>query len=271
MSRSELYGGMPDETPRTHDPDAHAAHTRHPRRGLRRGLGLLAGLIVLAMVGVLAYDFATNYFALNGVWYGPLRMHVGSANVSLEAYMDISTYLNGSLSGRGKICSTNPLGGGTTSVDLKVAGNRSADKVTISFTVSSATIGVPLLNIAMGPKLDLHGGYTTSPSNTRVFGIHVNGAATKVTLSGGTSAFPVELDMKRGVEAQFASACASLATYAGRRYRVEQTYCEPRPDPMIPILVGSAGKRAMEVAARLADVWMWSGPFEERFKPLCEQ
>ena len=27
----------------------------------------------------------------------------------------------------------------------------------------------------------------------------------------------------------------------------------------------------MEVAARLADAWTWSGRFEERFKPLCEQ
>jgi luciferase-like monooxygenase len=64
---------------------------------------------------------------------------------------------------------------------------------------------------------------------------------------------------------------ASPATYAGRHYRVDQAYCEPRPDPRIPILVGSAGKRAMEVAARLADAWTWSGAFEERFKPLCEQ
>ena len=61
------------------------------------------------------------------------------------------------------------------------------------------------------------------------------------------------------------------ATYAGRHYRVEQAHCEPRPDPMIPIMVGSGGKRTMEVAARLADAWTWSGPFEERFKPLCEQ
>jgi alkanesulfonate monooxygenase SsuD/methylene tetrahydromethanopterin reductase-like flavin-dependent oxidoreductase (luciferase family) len=63
----------------------------------------------------------------------------------------------------------------------------------------------------------------------------------------------------------------SPATYIGRHYQVEQAYCEPRPDPMIPILVGSGGKKAMEVAARLADAWTWSGPFEERFKPLCEQ
>jgi alkanesulfonate monooxygenase SsuD/methylene tetrahydromethanopterin reductase-like flavin-dependent oxidoreductase (luciferase family) len=63
----------------------------------------------------------------------------------------------------------------------------------------------------------------------------------------------------------------SPATYAGQHYRVERAYCEPRPDPMIPIMVGSGGKKAMEVAARLADAWTWSGPFEERFKPLCEQ
>lgn len=63
----------------------------------------------------------------------------------------------------------------------------------------------------------------------------------------------------------------SPATYRGRHYRVEQAYCEPRPDPMIPIMIGSAGKKAMEVAARLADAWTWSGPFEERFKPLCER
>lgn len=63
----------------------------------------------------------------------------------------------------------------------------------------------------------------------------------------------------------------SPATYQGQYYRVKEAFCEPRPDPMIPIMVGSAGKKGMEVAARLADAWTWSGPFEERFKPLCEQ
>ena len=216
MSVSESYG-TPDETSLTDSPDVRTAHvrpsqhTRRPRRRLRRGLGLLAGLTVLAMLGVLAYNFATSYFALNGAWYGPLRMQVGSGRVSLEAYIDISTYLNGSLSGSGAFCSKNPLGGGATSFDLKVSGNRNADKVTISFTASSSTIGIPLLNIAVGPQLDLHGSYTTSPSNSRVGGILVNGAATELTLSGGTGAFPVVLDMKRGVVAQFAAACTSLA------------------------------------------------------------
>jgi len=218
MSVSEL-SGAPHEAPRTDadGPDERTARTQHarrprrPQRGLRRGLGLLAGLIMLAMVGALAYNFTTSYFALNGTWYGPLRMQVGPAHVSLEAYMDISTYLNGSLSGSGTLCSKNPLGGGTTSVDLKVSGNRNADKVTLSFAASSSTIGIPVLSIAIGPDLNLHGGYTTSPSNTHVFGILVNGAATAVTLRGGTGAFPIVLEMTRGVVAQFTSACASLA------------------------------------------------------------
>lgn len=127
MTVSESYG-TPDETSLTDNPDVRTAHARpsqHTQRlrsGLRRVLGLLAGLTVLAMLGVLAYNLATSYFALNGAWYGPLRIQVGSGRVSLEAYMDISTYLNGNLSGSGTFCSKNPLGGETASVDLKVSG-----------------------------------------------------------------------------------------------------------------------------------------------------
>jgi hypothetical protein len=179
-------------------------------------LGLLAGLIVMAVVSVLAYNFATNYFALNGAWYGPLRMKVGPATVSLEAYMDLATYLNGSLSGSGKVCYQNPLGGGTTSVDLTVSGHRNADKVAVAFAISTTTLGIPLLSVALGPEMDLQGGLTTSPANTPVTGtpvagLLINGMATAVKLSGGNGAFPVTLEMKRGVMTQFASACRTLA------------------------------------------------------------
>jgi len=184
-------------------------------------LGLLAGLLALAVVGVLAYNLGTSYFALNGAWYGPLRMQVGPATISVEAYMDLATYLNGSLSGSGKVCYTNPLGGGMTSVDLKVTGNRSADKVTLAFAVCTASRGIPVLNIAIGPEFDLHGGLKTDPANTPVAGtplagLLVNGAATAVTQSGGNSAFPVALEMQRGVVAQFASACAALSPLSDR-------------------------------------------------------
>jgi hypothetical protein len=211
MSVSEPYD-TPEATPRTDGPRLRMERTRRSRRGLRRGLGLLTGLIMLAMVGVLAYNVGTSYFALNGTWYGPLRVQVGPGRVSLEAYMDLATYLHGSLSGSGKLCSKNLLGGGTTSVDLRVAGSRNAGKVVLSFAGSTATLGIPLLSIALGPELNLHGSYTTSPSNARVAGILDNGVATEVTLSNGSSAFPVTLAMKRGVVAQFTSACTALST-----------------------------------------------------------
>jgi hypothetical protein len=204
------------ERPRRDGPMARTAPSRRPQRWLPRGLGLLAGLIVLAVVGVLAYNVATSYFALNGAWYGPLRVQVGPATVSAEAYMDLATYLNGSLSGSGKICYHNLVGGGTSSVDLTVSGQRHAEKVTIAFAVSTTTLGAPLLTVALGPQLGLQGSFTTSPANTPIAGtpvarLLINGMATTVKLSGGNGSFPVRLEMKRGVEAQFASACTALA------------------------------------------------------------
>lgn len=228
MSAAEPYG-IPqetleqrlEETTRTDGPRARTARSRRPLRGLRRGLGLLAALSALAVVGVLAYNVGTSYFALNGEWYGPLRMQIGPGRVTLEAYMDLATYLNGSLSGSGKVCYQNPLGGGTTSVDLKVTGQRTADKVSIAFAASTASLGIPVLNIAIGPELDLRGAFTTSPSNTPLAGtplagLFVNGAATAVTLSGGNGAFPVTLQMQRGVVTQFVPACAALSTLGDR-------------------------------------------------------
>ena len=230
MSAAEPYGTanlrqeIPgEERPRSGGPETPSAR---PRRGLRRGLGLLAGLIVLAVVSVLAYNFATRYFALNGAWYGPLRVQVGPATASVEAYMDLATYLNGSLSGSGKMCYHNPLGGGTTTVDLTVSGQRNNEKVTLAFAVSTATLGIPLLTVALGPELDLQGRLTTSPANTPmantpiggtpIAGLLSNGVATAVNLSGGNGAFPARLEMTRGVMAQFASACRALASLGDR-------------------------------------------------------
>jgi hypothetical protein len=63
----------------------------------------------------------------------------------------------------------------------------------------------------------------------------------------------------------------SPATFRGTHFHIEEAYCEPRPSPMIPILVGTSGAKAMQVAARLADAWTWSGPFDTVFQPLCER
>ena len=62
----------------------------------------------------------------------------------------------------------------------------------------------------------------------------------------------------------------SPATFHGKYYRVDGAYCEPRPDPPIPILVGTNGPKALGVAARLADWWNWDGPWEPTYREPYE-
>ncbi len=66
-------------------------------------------------------------------------------------------------------------------------------------------------------------------------------------------------------------------TFEGKYYRVQEAYCEPRPDPAPPILVGGGGKTTMLHAARYADWWNISdvdvNVFKERLDILhqhCE-
>ncbi len=48
----------------------------------------------------------------------------------------------------------------------------------------------------------------------------------------------------------------SPATFRGQHYHVEQAYCSPRPNPMIPILVGGGGEKLLlRIVARYADAW----------------
>jgi alkanesulfonate monooxygenase SsuD/methylene tetrahydromethanopterin reductase-like flavin-dependent oxidoreductase (luciferase family) len=68
----------------------------------------------------------------------------------------------------------------------------------------------------------------------------------------------------------------SPATYHGDWYHLENAYCTP-PDPPIPILVGTNGPKALKVVARLANWWVWDGPWEptyrtpyERLRAECE-
>jgi len=62
----------------------------------------------------------------------------------------------------------------------------------------------------------------------------------------------------------------SPATYNGTWYRIENAYCEPRPDPPIPIMVGTNGPKALRVTARLADWWNWDGPWETTYRQPYE-
>ncbi|HUS13900.1 MAG TPA: LLM class flavin-dependent oxidoreductase [Chloroflexia bacterium] len=51
------------------------------------------------------------------------------------------------------------------------------------------------------------------------------------------------------------------ATVTGKHYRVEGAWCEPRPDPLPPVMVGGSKPRMLRVVARHADWWnvSWTG------------
>ena len=48
----------------------------------------------------------------------------------------------------------------------------------------------------------------------------------------------------------------SPATFQGKYYRIENAYCEPKPHPPIPIMIGGSGEKlTLRVVARRADWW----------------
>ncbi len=51
-------------------------------------------------------------------------------------------------------------------------------------------------------------------------------------------------------------------TYHGAHYAIDNAYCEPRPQPVPPILVGGGGQKTTLLAVRYADMWnMPDAPF----------
>jgi alkanesulfonate monooxygenase SsuD/methylene tetrahydromethanopterin reductase-like flavin-dependent oxidoreductase (luciferase family) len=44
-------------------------------------------------------------------------------------------------------------------------------------------------------------------------------------------------------------------SFSGKHYSVVNAYCEPKPDPLPPIIVGTGGTKAMLLAAKYADWW----------------
>lgn len=56
------------------------------------------------------------------------------------------------------------------------------------------------------------------------------------------------------------------ATYQGRYFSVNAAYCEPKPEPVPPIIIGGSGTRMLNLVARYADGWnaAWMSPEEYR-------
>lgn len=56
------------------------------------------------------------------------------------------------------------------------------------------------------------------------------------------------------------------ASFEGEYYRIDNAYCEPRPDPVPPIMIGGGGEQlTLRVVAELADWWNLPGISAEAY------
>ena len=61
------------------------------------------------------------------------------------------------------------------------------------------------------------------------------------------------------------------ASFQGRYYHIENAICEPKPDPLPPILIGGGGKKiTLRYVAQYADWWNFPGGTAENYAGLLE-
>jgi alkanesulfonate monooxygenase SsuD/methylene tetrahydromethanopterin reductase-like flavin-dependent oxidoreductase (luciferase family) len=61
------------------------------------------------------------------------------------------------------------------------------------------------------------------------------------------------------------------ATFAGKHYQVLNAVCQPRPEPVPPILLGAVKPRMLRLAATYADEWDVSSTNSERYAVLTAE
>ena len=61
------------------------------------------------------------------------------------------------------------------------------------------------------------------------------------------------------------------ATFEGTYYRVTEARCEPKPDPVPPIMVGAFRPKMLHLAAKYADWWNVSSSGIQRFRRMAEE
>jgi alkanesulfonate monooxygenase SsuD/methylene tetrahydromethanopterin reductase-like flavin-dependent oxidoreductase (luciferase family) len=61
------------------------------------------------------------------------------------------------------------------------------------------------------------------------------------------------------------------ATVEGKYYRVVNAYCEPKPEPLPPVVIGGAKPRILRLIARYADWWNVSGVSIDNYKLFVQE
>jgi alkanesulfonate monooxygenase SsuD/methylene tetrahydromethanopterin reductase-like flavin-dependent oxidoreductase (luciferase family) len=61
------------------------------------------------------------------------------------------------------------------------------------------------------------------------------------------------------------------ATVEGKYYRVVNAYCEPKPEPLPPIVIGGTKPRILRLIARYADWWNVSGVSIDNYKLFVQE
>ena len=60
-------------------------------------------------------------------------------------------------------------------------------------------------------------------------------------------------------------------TFSGKYYQIENAYCQPRPNPQPPLMIGGGGrKRTLRIAAQYADWWNFPGGSPENYQELLD-
>lgn len=60
-------------------------------------------------------------------------------------------------------------------------------------------------------------------------------------------------------------------TFTGKHYQVKAAYCEPKPEPVPPIMVGAFGPQMLRLTARYADGWNVSSTGIQRYRHLAAE
>jgi alkanesulfonate monooxygenase SsuD/methylene tetrahydromethanopterin reductase-like flavin-dependent oxidoreductase (luciferase family) len=61
------------------------------------------------------------------------------------------------------------------------------------------------------------------------------------------------------------------ATFAGEYYRVTEAYCEPKPDPIPPLMLGAFKPKMLRLTAKYADWWNVSSTGIEGYRRMAEE